>query len=420
MKKRILIYSSISLAILAFAIWYFAFNKPETADIVIKPTKGLFKVTVTTTGELQAKNSIEIQGPASARTVGIWQMKITRLVPEGSVVKTGDFVAELDKSEITGKIKDIELNIQKFESQYLQAKLDSTLNLSNSRDELENLKFNLEEKKLLMEQSAFEPPAIIRQAEIDYERIKRQLEQSKKNYETKVKQAVAKLSEVNADLSKEKQKMANIMAVLMEFTIMAPSPGLVIYAREWNGNKKVVGSTISSWDPVVATLPDLDSMESITYVNEVDIQKIKVGQFVKIGLDANPDKKLTGKVTSVANIGEQKRNSDSKVFEVKILINEKDSTLLPSMTTGNEILIETIDNSIYIPLECVHTDENGGNPVTYIFKKNGSGIVKQEVQLGTMNENEVTILKGLSENEDVYITIPENAKDLKLNRLTKK
>lgn len=418
--KRFTIFLTASLVIIAaIIIWFVFLNKSAGVDISIKPTRGTFKVTVTTTGELQAKNSIQIQGPTGARTVGIWQMKVSRLVPEGSVVKTGDFVAELDKSEITGKIKDIELNIQKFESQYLQARLDSTLNLSNARDELENLKFSLEEKKLLKEQSAFEPPAIIRQAEIDYERIKRQLEQAKKNYETKVKQSVAKLSEVNADLSKERQKMMNIMAVLQEFTIFAPAPGLVIYAREWNGNKKVIGSTISSWDPVVATLPDLDSMESITYVSEVDIQKIKVGQTVRIGLDANPDKKLSGRVTSVANIGEQIRNSDSKVFEVKIIVNEKDTTLLPSMTTSNETLIETIENSLYIPLECIHSDENNGNPVTYIFKRNGKGLIKQEVTLGAINENEAVILEGLTDGEDVLISMPANPKEISLVRLAK-
>ena len=81
------------------------------------------------------------------------------------------------------------------------------------------------------------------------------------------------------------------------FTINAPSPGMVIYVREWNGKKKGVGSQWNTWDPTVATLPDLTQMESQTYVNEVDVRKLAVGQKVSISLDADPTKKLTGTVT---------------------------------------------------------------------------------------------------------------------------
>ena len=65
------------------------------------------------------------------------------------------------------------------------------------------------------------------------------------------------------------------------FTIKAPAPGMVIYVKEWNGKKKTAGSQVNAWDPTVATLPDLTQMESITYVNEIDVRKISVGQTVQ-------------------------------------------------------------------------------------------------------------------------------------------
>ena len=72
---------------------------------------------------------------------------------------------------------------------------------------------------------------------------------------------------------------------------------MVIYIREWSGKKKGVGSQWSPWDLTVATLPDLTQMESDTYINEVDVRKIAVGQKVQISLDADPSKKLEGTVT---------------------------------------------------------------------------------------------------------------------------
>ena len=420
MKKKILI-SIGSLFLIAIA-YYFLFSKEDKSSyIVVKPTFGEFRSVVNNTGELRAKNSIDVRGPNNARAVGIWQMKITKLVDEGTIVKEGDFVAELDKSEVMQKVKDIQLNIQKLESQLTESKLDSSLALSQARDELENIDFSLKEKKLQMEQSKYEAPSVIRQVELDYERTKRSFAQSKKNYETKVKQSITKISIIQTDMMKEQQKMALYMETLNQFTILAPSEGMVIYAREWDGRRKVVGSTVDAWYPIVATLPDLTSMESVTYVNEIDIQKIQKGQSVKISLDANPDKKITGEVIRVANIGEQKRGSNAKVFEVIISVKEKDTTLLPSMTTGNEILISSSPKVTFIPLECLHAIDKDKHKIYFVYQKDNSSIVKKQVEIGEMNENEVIIKKGITKNDEILLSIPEDIKeDYKLVTLSSK
>lgn len=408
LRRRPIVAYAAGGVILLILIWFFAAGGTATrADLSVTPSKGLFLVTVTTTGELQAKNSINIMGSENARAANIWQMKITNIVPEGTVVKKGQFVAELDKSEITGKFKDSQLSIQKFDAQYLQTKLDSTLTLSQARDELVNLFYAVEEKRIMMEQSAYEAPAMRRQAEIEFERAQRAHEQAKKNYVTRKKQAIAKAQAAEADLMKEQQRMELYKTTMDQFTIKAPADGMVVYAREWNGKKKIVGSTVNAWDPTVATLPDLREMESITYVSEVDIQKIAAGQKVTLKLDADPNKPLTGSVTSVANIGEQRPNSDSKVFEVRIKVNESDTTLRPAMTTANEILVARLDSVISIPLECVHTE----GTMTFVYKKNGASIAKQEVRLGLLNENAAVVHSGIAEDDEVLLaTPPESAK----------
>jgi RND family efflux transporter MFP subunit len=385
-RRPAVTYAAAALLVVCI-IWFFSFPASAAkSEVIVTPVKGQFLVTVTTTGELQAKSSINIMGSENARAANIWQMKITNIIPEGTVVKKGDFVADLDKSEITGKFKDSQLSVQKLEAQYLQTRLDSTLALSQA----------------LMEQSVYEAPAMRRQAEIDFERAQRAYEQAGKNYVTKKKQSIAKAQAAEADLMKERRQMDLYQKTMVEFTIKAPADGMVVYAREWNGKKKVVGSTINAWEPTVATLPDLREMESITYISELDIQKIALGQQVKLKLDANPNKPLSGTVTAVANIGEQRPNSDSKVFEVRIKVIESDTTLRPAMTTSNEILVAKLDSAISIPLECVHTE----GATTFVYRKNGGGIVKQEVKLGLINENATVIQSGLGEKDDVLMTAP--------------
>ena len=398
-----------SIAILALGWLIFSPRGSASAAIVITPTRGDFIVSVTTTGELQAKNSIEIKGPATAQQAGIWQMKLSNLVPEGTVVKKGAFVGEIDKGEIANRFRESELSVQKLDAQYTQAVLDTMLTLSQARDELINLGYALEEKHIALEQSAYEAPAMRRQAQIDYDRAVRNLEQAKQNYVTKTKQSVAKLQAVEADLLKERQRRDVLRTVMGEFTILAPADGMVIYAREWNGKKRVVGSTISPWDPTVATLPDLRTMESITYVNEVDIQKITAGQKVRIKLDADPNKLLTGSITQVANIGEQRPNADSKVFEVRILINEADTTLRPAMTTSNEIIVAKTSNVLSVPLETIHAEDT----TTYVYLKNGSGANRRHVRVGLMNENAAVVDSGLTETDELYLSLPPGVEEKK-------
>ncbi len=414
MKKKYLIPAAIIGVLILFFTIRLSRETVVRNGILIKPRFGTFIVDVTTTGELQAKNSTSVRGPDNARRARIWNMQIADLVPEGTIVKAGDFVASLDKSELDNTIQESQINLNKLESQLIQAKLDSSLTLSISRNDIINLQYNLEQKQLLVDQSSFEAPAIQRQAGIELEKAERALVQARKNYETKVRQAIEKIKVVEADYAKEKKRHESYLELLDDFTITAPENGMVIYAREWNGKKKVVGSTVSGWDPVVATLPDLSVMESLTYVNEVDIQKIQIGQSVDVSLDAEPSKKLTGTVTHVANIGEQRPNSDSKVFEVKIEILESDTTLRPSMTTSNRIEVARLDSVLFIPLECIHTLDS----LAIVYKKTDGQVVKQEIKRGLLNDTSAIIQAGLNKDDEIFLSVPEKTEELKLQRLT--
>ena len=417
MKRKTIVGIAVAVIGIAFLIWFFSGSTDEGKDIFVAVKRGTFEINVFTSGELEAKNSVSINGPEGLRTVGIWQVKISDLVAEGTRVKKGDYIAALDKTELSNKIKDSESELQKFESQYNQTILDTALQLRQARDEMVNLEFTMKEKEIVLEQSQFEPPATVRQAQLDLERSKRGLDQARKNYKLKESQLKAKTYEVSASLSQAQNRLEMLNTLLSQFTIIAPEDGMLQYEREWNGKKKTVGSTVGAWDPTVATLPDLSTMISKTYVNEVDIRKVKAGQDVRVSLDAYPEKKLTGKITSVANVGEQNPKNDSKVFEVIIIINEKDTTLRPAMTTGNNIIVGKLKNVLFIPLESIHND---GDTLTYVYMKEGLGLVKKEVVTGETNEDQAVIKEGLSENDQIFLSIPSNAADIEVRRLQKK
>ncbi len=413
--KRNLIIGAAALTVLLIGYFFWSGKSTgATAEIITDVTRGPFKIEIETTGELEAKNSVKILGPARLRDFQIWQLSIESIIDEGTVVKKGDWVATLDPSEFQNKFSAKQIELEKENAEYVQIQLDTTLVLREARDQLINLSYAVEEKKIILEQSKFEPPATIKQAEINFQRAEREYEQAKENYKIKKRQNAEKMKAQSAEFRKVQNEYNAMSQLLQSFTILAPEPGMVIYRKGNDGKPIKEGSQIRVWDPTVATLPDLTKMMSMTYVNEVDVRRVLAGQKVEIGLDAYPDKKLSGVVTRVANVGEQRPNSDAKVFEVSVEIDGTDPTLRPSMTTSNKIIAKVIDNALFIPLECLH---NQADSVTYVYKKDGMGTVKQEVMIGDTNANDVVILGGLTESDRVHLSIPSGLEGDNINLL---
>jgi hypothetical protein len=415
MNKKLLIFL-VSAIVLIIAVWYFMQQDNSAVQHIKVPVRyGQFIIDVSTAGELEAKSSENIYGPENLRSLQIWSdIRINQLIPEGTIVDSGAFVASLDQTEVMTKLKDLESDLEKLESQYTKTMLDTSLTLRAARNDLVNLRFALEEQQIKVDQSIFEPPAVQRQEAINYEKAQRAYDQAVENYTLRYEKSKAEMQEVTATLEQAQRRRQRMLDILQQFTVYAPKPGMIIYRRDWRGRKTETGSTVSSWDNVVALLPDLSKMISKTYVNEIDISRVRVGQPVKISIDAFPEREYSGIVNDVANIGEQRPGSDAKVFEVIIDVNESDTIMRPAMTTKNMIITSQIDSVLFIPIEALHSNDT----LSFVFQEVGVRTVKKQVIPGQANNNEIIILKGLEQGDEVHLTIPENHADLKLTPIT--
>lgn len=409
MKKKNIVITAVFILIIIL-IWIFYPNSSDGSAISTKVNYGQFVISVTTTGELDAKNSTEINGPANLRAIEIWSdVKLESIVDEGTVVDSGEFIASLDKSVVLDKLKDVDSNLDKLQSQITKLKLDSALTLRAARDQLINLEYSTEEARLEVENSKFEPLATQRKMEITYEKSIRAMEQAVENYQLKKDKEETSINEIMIDFNQDQSKKTKIIEMLDKFTIKAPQAGMVIYAKTYRGDKIKAGSMISPWRPIVAKLPDLTQMLIKTYVNEIDISKIKVDQKVEIEVDAFTGKNLEGIVTSVANIGEEMKNSTAHVFEVIINVHGQDDELRPAMTTKNTIITDVLDDVIYIPLECLNTEDS----LQFVYAKGK----KQQVETANSNNESIIVTRGLKQDDEVYIFPPDGASDWKFKML---
>lgn len=404
MKKTVIIAGIIVIvAIIILIVISKMTSKKDIANLYAESKNGQFDIVVTTTGELQSKKSTDITGPefSQSRNIRAMDIKITDIVPEGTEVKGGDYVATLDRTAFDNSLKDELEKLTTYQTNLEMKILDTAVTLSNLRDNIKNLRFSVEEAAITLQQSKYEPPTTIREAEIALDKANRSLDQNIRGYSLRVEQAKSDMRTAKTNLSEQTTRVTDLQTVLSKFIITAPSSGMIIYKRDRMGTKRKVGSSISPWDNVVATLPDMSSMISKTYVNEIDVSKVKPGQHVEIVVDAFPEKSYTGTVTNVANIGEQLPNADAKVFEVLIEVDGSDPILRPSMTTGNKIITKTINDVTFIPLESVQA---GPDSIPFVYMKNGT---RQVVVLGESNENNVVVEKGLVPGVQLYLNTPE-------------
>jgi HlyD family secretion protein len=330
--------------------------------IQVEVQRGPFMDEVYSTGQLQAENAtfIEVPGELSSRRINVYEIQ-----------------EELEKS------------IQLLQD----ARIDTNINMSNLRDGLLNAKVQVEERKLVLEQSIYESPAVKRQAALEQERAEQNLVQLQRNYELKQRQAQNNVARALEEVRKNRESVADIEQLFNALEIKAPMPGMVIYSYDRFGSKIQVGSTVSRWAPRIAELPDLSSMISKTFINEIDISRISVGQKVVVGVDAFPDKKFEGEVITVANIGQTLPNGE----------------LRPAMTTSNIITINYLEEALYIPLETVFKTDSTRYVYTY-----SPALTRQIIETGSENANHVVVNQGLSEGQVLLLNAPSNSEELPL------
>src|SRR5664279_2903222 len=167
MKKTL-----ITTGIIVFAafIMLFALNKitskSKTQIEYAEVQKGEFEIAVTGAGELIAEKSVDIKGPelVMGRYIRFMDIKIQDLIAEGTVVKEGDYVATLDRTDLNNNLKDSQESLKTLQTNLDLKLLDSAVVLNDLRDDMKNQKYTVEEAAITFRNSKYEPPTTIREA----------------------------------------------------------------------------------------------------------------------------------------------------------------------------------------------------------------------------------------------------------------
>lgn len=386
-------------------------KKSELQVPVKKVVKGLFYVDLFEEGEIEAVNSINITSPAIPWRYG--NLKITQIVKDGQEVSKGDTLVMFDQSEVQKAIVEAEggLEISLAELEKLRAQHQSEM--EELKADYEVTKLSVEISKIKFESSVYESDVAKREIELNLNKAEISLDKALEQIENKGKIHKEEIKQKELDIERNRNRLKEGHETLQKMVLISPSPGIAIISHNWASEAKFqVGDQCWSGTPLIL-LPDLSSLKATTKINEVDISKISKDQYVEIKPDAFSDSIFTGKVISVANLAVNKDNkSKAKVFPVEILINETNKNLLPGLTVSCRLILQKIDDVLFIPIEAVQTKPDGGK---YVYKKSGGGYNTVDVELGLSNSDYSIVVSGLDKDDEVALInpFPEETKDEK-------
>ncbi len=377
---------------------FYTFGSSSSNVPTFKVKKDNFLVSITESGEIRAKNATSIVTPSVSGSI-----KIVYLVPEGTYVHAGDVVVKFDPTEAITNFKDAQSKLDIALSDRAKLVADQKSQLTNLESALKEAQLSYELSKLNLEQMKFEAEIKQQQSKLELEKDQLSLTKAQQELESQKIIQKSELGKTDTQMQQAKATLDKAKRDLDALTLKAPKEGLVVYEINWStGRKIMIGDTPWPGMPVVS-LPDLSAMQSMTYVNEVDVSRVRVGQKVLVKLDAFQDSTFTGVISSVASLGRTRdRNSTIKVFEVEVDVLSQSPILKPGMTTSNKIIIDQILNVVYVPQESVF--DKGGKKIVYV--KSGSSFDEREVETGVKSEDYIVITKGIGSNDVVALVDP--------------
>lgn len=356
--------------------------------------KGAFVQSVTETGELEAINAVSIIMPRINSQYG-YRFKIVGIRDHGSMVEAGDSVAALDPSSIYKYIIMQEEALENAKASAEKQQVQADITRQDLEVQLKNEEAAYDLKKLELERMQFESEMKKKVKELEYEKAGLRLNKIRN------KLALYPLLEkydrhINElQIRQRISDIENATGVLDNMVLFSPGNGYfqVSYNRSSGQNFKLGDEVYMG--SMIASIPDVSQMKAKSYINEMDIRKVKEGSKVVIRLDALPDLKFDGSVGEISSICTDKEKE--KIFTTEISIQENDPRLKPGMSVSCEYITYESDEELFVPNECLLSE--GGK--VYVFAKKGKNYKKTEVDAGISNAYHTIIHSNLKPGREL-------------------
>lgn len=410
-RKRILSWM-IFMALLAggaFAAFRYTAQVTVVEVPVAKVRRAEFVLSVRTRGEVRSIHSALITAPQ------VPDPRIVKLAESGKPIKKGEVVVEFDAAQQEQYYLERATSVRTVDSEIVQTK--ASHRIVDEQDGMNRMtaQYNVERAKLDASKAEVVSQIEGAKSRIDVTISQGELGQVHTTIDAHKTTQQADLDRLQQKKDKTVRDMDRAKGYLSKMVLRAPSDGIVNILP----NFRAQGSFGSSPPPfregdrawtgaAIAEIPDLSQMRVDLNLDEVDRGKLKLGQKVRVRVDALPDRDLDAMldwISPIAQVNIRSMGTREKTFPARATLKQLDPRLRPGMSASAEVILESEPNRLLIPVRASVMHQ--GKPAVYIQR--GQEFEIRNIEVGKRNDSDMVVLKGLRAGDVVALENPAEA-----------
>jgi HlyD family secretion protein len=368
----------------------------DEVGVGAKPVEDVFLLS----GELRAVRSASLVAP---RGEGMLQLRW--LADDGSEVKAGASVAEVDPTSLLQRLEERRLRLRQAELSRESLELSAKAEADKRRAAVE--KAEVEERKSQLEASVpleYRDPKDRLALQAKWQQTRAALEKAKLDQEAYAVASRADITAARSAEEKARRELETAEKSLGAMSIKAPRDGIFLVGINFNqwgpdGPRRLQpGDNVWPEFPI-GTIPDPSEMEVQATLAESDHGRIAVGMKARCVLDTYPDRVFDGRVQEIGSVAaEAFRNgpfTSRPGFRVRIALARTDPLMRPGLSVRVEVVRRQWARALSLPRSAVRFEHDG--PVV----RRGGSLVK--VQLATCTPLECVVEGGIAEGDRVEL-----------------
>ncbi len=389
-----------------------AYRYGGTTEVVVATARARrsdFVIAISTRGEVRSTRSIVLTAPQ------VPSPRIVKLAESGKPIKKGDVVVEFDSAQQEQTYLEQSTNVRTADSEIVQTKAShrmtneaDAMSLMQSGYDVERARLEASKAEILSEIEGAKNRIDVGIAEGDLSQVKVAIDAHKVQQDADLQRLQQKKDKTVRDMTRAKGYLSNMV-------IRAPQDGIVNILPNFRA-----GGSFGSMPPpfkegdaawtgaAIAEIPDLTSMRVELKLEEVERGKTRLGQHVRVRVDAIADKEFLAEldwISPIATLNFARFGTPEKTFPAYATLKNLDPRLRPGMSASAEIVIEKQPGALLIPARASFV--HNGRPAVYIQR--GQQFVLRDIEVGKRNENDIVVLKNLREGEVVTLENPFEA-----------
>jgi multidrug efflux pump subunit AcrA (membrane-fusion protein) len=407
LERRWVLGLGAALALAAAATGWSLYSRYRAVSAVpvVTLARGVFVDQVTLRGDVRPLRTLTVNAPMASG-----DLRIVRLVKNGTTVKKGDLIAEFDPTMVQRTLDEKRSELRQAEAEISRLQGDNRIKEEQDVTDLAKAQYDVERAKLDVSTEELISRVEAEKFKLALADAERRLAETRIRLEADGRGAAADLDSRRQKRDKAALEVAKAERDLKALTVVAPGDGSVSILNNGRaGGPMSAGREFREGDrawsgAAIAEVPDLTTVEVVVNVDEAERGRIREGQGGTIRVDALPDRELAARVESIGTLAKVVFGGwpPAKQFEMRLRLTDPDPRLKSGMSASASIATDRLEGQLLLPARAIF--QKAGRQV--VFARRGLGWEERPVVTGRRNTDAVLVSSGIGEGDRVALRDP--------------